>query len=239
KKILKIASKIVAVVLLLFIILVLILSIPAIQTKLGKYATERLNNEFGTNINIARVGLQFNGDVELKRIYVEDYKQDTLISIAELNTSILSVRNLMKGTLNFGDIDIVDLIFNIKKYSGENETNLDVFVAKFENDNPRVNSNKFLMSSSDISIYNGIFRMTNENKDTAKLLEFENLNINATNFLINGSDVSARINTLAFKDSRGFVMKNMSTNFSYTLTNMIFSSLDIETPHSVLKGYLQ
>ena len=225
--------------LLLFIILVLILSIPAIQTKLGKYATERLNNEFGTNINIARVGLQFNGDVELKRIYVEDYKQDTLISIAELNTSILSVRNLMKGTLNFGDIDIVDLIFNIKKYSGENETNLDVFVAKFENDNPRVNSNKFLMSSSDISIYNGIFRMTNENKDTAKLLEFENLNINATNFLINGSDVSARINTLAFKDSRGFVMKNMSTNFSYTLTNMIFSSLDIETPHSVLKGYLQ
>src|SRR5690606_13231910 len=26
---------------------------------------------------------------------------------------------------------------------------------------------------------------------------------------------------------------------SYTLTNMIFSSLDIETPHSVLKGYLQ
>src|SRR5690606_35595537 len=111
-------------------------------------------------------GLQFNGDVELKRIYIEDYKQDTLISIAELNTYILSVRNLMNGTLNFGVIDIVDLLFNIKKSVGENETNLDVFVAKFENDNPRVKCH-FLMSSSDVSIYNGIFRMTDENKETA------------------------------------------------------------------------
>src|SRR5690606_31952045 len=98
--------------------------------------------------------------------------------------------------------------------------------------NPKVKENTFLMSSSDVSISNGIFRMTDENRETAKLLEFENLNINATNFLINGSDVSARINTLAFKDSRGFEMKNMSTNFTYTLTDMIFSDLDIETPHS-------
>ncbi|PKQ46413.1 translocation/assembly module TamB domain-containing protein [Confluentibacter flavum] len=217
----------------------LILSIPAIQTILGKYATNRLNNELGTNINIGKVGLQFNGDVELKKIYVEDYKKGTLISIAELNTSILSVRNLINGKLAFGDIDITDLIFNIKTYQGETDTNLDVFVAKFEDDNPRVEENHFLMSSSDVSIYNGIFRMTDENKESAKLLEFENLNINATNFLINGSDVSTRINTLAFKDSRGFEMKNMSTNFSYSLTDMIFSNLDIKTPNSTLKGYLQ
>ncbi|WP_235841598.1 translocation/assembly module TamB domain-containing protein [Confluentibacter sediminis] len=225
--------------LLLFIILVLILSIPAIQTKLGKYATKRVNDEFGTHIYIDRVGLQFNGDVELKQIYIEDYKKHTLISIAELNTSILSVRNLVNGKLNFGDIDIMELVFNIKTYKGESDTNLDVFVAKFEDDNPRKENSSFLLSSSDVSIYNSVFRMTDENKETTKLLEFENLNINATNFLINGSDVSARINTLAFKDSRGFEMKNMSTNFSYTLTNMIFSNLDIETPHSVLKGYLQ
>jgi len=239
KKVLKIASKIVAVVLLLFIILVLVLSIPAVQTKLGKYATNRLNKEFGTNINIGRVGLQFNGDVELKQIYVQDYKEGTLISIAELNTSILSIQNLINGKLAFGDIDIMDLVFNIKTYIGENETNLDVFVAKFEDDNPRVEENTFLMSSSDVSIYNGVFRMTDENKEYSKLLEFKSLNLNATNFLINGSDVSTRINTLAFKDNRGFEMKNMSTNFSYTLKDMIFSSLDIETPHSVLKGYLQ
>ncbi|TCL67583.1 uncharacterized protein DUF490 [Mariniflexile fucanivorans] len=217
----------------------LVLSIPAVQTSLGKYATKRLNDAFKTNINISRVSLQFNGDVELKDIYIEDFKQDTLIGIAELNTSIISVNNLINGKLTFGDIDIEDLIFNIKTYKGESETNLDVFVHKFEDDNPRKTTSSFLLSSSDVSIYNGIFRLLDENRETTKLLEFTKLNINATNFLINGSDVSTRINTLAFKDSRGLVMKNMMTDFAYTLTDMTFDNLEAKTEHSLLKGDLQ
>ncbi|WP_232333099.1 translocation/assembly module TamB domain-containing protein [Mariniflexile maritimum] len=225
--------------LLLFIILVLVLSIPAVQTSLGNYATKRLNQAFKTNINIDKVSLQFNGDVELKHIYIEDYKKDTLINIDELNTSIINLRNLMNGRLTFGDIDIESLVFNIKTYKGATETNLDVFVHKFEDDNPRKSESSFLLSSSDVSIYNGTFRLLDENKETNKLLEFTNLNINATNFLINGSEVSTRINTLAFNDSRGLVMKNLMTNFSYTLTSMTFANLDAQTQHSTLKGDLK
>ncbi|WP_237230810.1 translocation/assembly module TamB domain-containing protein [Flaviramulus multivorans] len=223
----------------IFIILVLILSIPAVQTKLGKYATKKLNQEFKTNININRVSLQFNGDVELKEIYIQDYKKDTLISIKELNTSILSFTKLYNGNLVFGDIDIINLFFNIKTYSGEDETNLDVFVNKFEDDNPRKEKSEFLLSSSDVSIYNSIFKLSDENRATTKVLHFEGLNINATNFLINGSDVRARINTLAFKDSRGVEVKNMMTDFAYTLTDMTFANLQIKTPNSVLKGDLK
>ena len=223
----------------LFIILVLVLSIPAVQTSLGIYATKRLNQEFKTNINIDKVSLQFNGDVELKHIYIEDYKKDTLISIAELNTSIISIRNLIKGRLTFGDIDIENLVFNIKTYKDASETNLDVFVHKFEDDNPRKSESTFLLSSSDVSIYNGTFRLLDENRETTKVVEFTKLNINATNFLINGSDVSTRINTLAFKDSRGLVMKNMMTNFAYTRSSMTFASLDAQTVHSTLKGDLK
>ncbi|SFZ91830.1 Family of unknown function [Flaviramulus basaltis] len=223
----------------LFIILVLILSVPAVQTKLGKYATKQLNETFKTNININKVSLQFNGDVELKEIYIQDYKKDTLISIKELNTSILSFTNLYNGNLIFGDIDIENLFFNVVTYQGETETNLDVFVNKFEDDNPRKEKSSFLLSSSDVSIYNSIFKLSDENRETTKLLHFEDLNINATNFLINGSDVSARINTLAFKDSRGVVVKNMMTDFSYTLTDMTLANLQIKTPNSILNGDLK
>lgn len=223
----------------LFIILVLILSIPAVQTLVGNFATKKINESYGTNINIDKVGLQFNGDVELKHIFIEDYKKDTLINIAELNTSILNFRNLFNGKLAFGDIDIYGLMFNIKTYKGASDTNLDVFVAKFDDNNPRKEKSGFLLSSSDVSIYDGVFKLYDENKENAKMLHFEGLNINATNFLINGSDVSARINTLALTDSRGVTIKNMVTNFSYTLTDMTFANLEIETVHSVLKGDLK
>ncbi|MBD0832172.1 translocation/assembly module TamB domain-containing protein [Aestuariibaculum sediminum] len=223
----------------MFIILILVLTIPFVQTQLGNYATKKLNEEFKTNINIDRVSMQINGDIELKDIYIQDYKQDTLISVSELNSSIISFKNLVNGKLAFGDIDLEGLVFNIVTYKDEPETNLDVFVRRFEDDNPRTEKSNFLMSSSDVSIYNGVFRLLNENNETAKVLEFKDLNINATNFLINGSDVSARINTLNFKDSRGVVVKNLTTNFSYTLTNMTFANLDIKTPNSRLKGDLK
>ena len=215
------------------------LSIPAVQTSLGKRLTKMLNEDFKTNINIDRVSLQFNGDVEIKNICIEDYKKDTLISIKELNTSILNFRNLYKGNLEFGDIDIEKLIFNIKTYEGSSETNLDIFVNRFEDDNPRTGKSSFLLSSSDVSIYDGVFSLSDENRETINVLHFDDLNINATNFLINGSDVSARINTLSFKDSRGLVMKNMMTNFAYTLQDMTFANLQIKTPGSVLKGDLK
>ncbi|WP_185956454.1 translocation/assembly module TamB domain-containing protein [Changchengzhania lutea] len=217
----------------------LILAIPAVQTQLGRVVTKRINNDFGTNINIDKIGLQFNGDVELKDIYIEDYKQDTLISIAELNTSIISFRNVYNGKLVFGDIDIIDLFFNVKTYIGESNTNLDVFVAKFDDDNPRDKKSSFLLASSDVSIYNGTFKLSDQNRETSKVLDFNKVNINATNFLINGSDVSARINKLSFKDTRGLTLKNMMTDFSYTLADMTFGNLQIETPHSVLKGDLK
>ncbi len=217
----------------------LFLSIPTVQTKLGKYATKRLNDDFGTNINIGKVGLQFNGDVELKEIYVEDYKKDTLFNIEELNTSIISFKNLYENKFAFGDIDLEGLTFNLKTYKGQKDTNLDVFVARFDEENPRKEKSNFLLSSSDVSITNSTFKLSDENRETTQVLKFDDLNINATNFLIKGSDVSMRVNKLAFRDSRGLSMKNMKTNFSYTLQDMTFANLDIETENSQLKGDLK
>ncbi|BAO77536.1 translocation/assembly module TamB domain-containing protein [Winogradskyella sp. PG-2] len=224
---------------LLFLIVFLILGIQAVQTKLGKYATERLNKDFKTDINIGKVGLQLNGDIEFKEILIRDYKKDTLISIGELNSSIISFKNLYNSKLNFGDIDIQDLVFNLKTYKGEVDTNLDVFVDKFDDDNPRVGPSEFLFSSSDVSIEDGIFRLVDENLETPKVFEFSELNANTTNFLINGPNVSSRINTFSFRDSRGIKVKNLMANFDYALDHMTFGDLNIKTEQSELKGDLR
>ena len=173
----------------LFIILVLILSIPSVQTKIGRYATKRINDTYKTNISIGGVGLQFNGDVELLDILIRDFKMDTLISIKELNTSIISYRNIYNNKLNFGDIDLYGLVFNLKTYKGETDTNLDVFVDKLDEDNPTASENPFLLSSSDITIEDGIFNIVDENKEDIEVLSISKLNANVTDFLIDGPNV--------------------------------------------------
>jgi hypothetical protein len=216
---------------------VLLLSIPAVQTRLGKYATKKLNEDFGTNINIAKVGLQFNGDVELMEIYVEDHHNDTLVSIEELNTSVLSFRKLYNNKLTFGDIDVYGMELFIKTYKDERDTSMDVFVAKFDDNKPRAEgAEPFLMSSSDVSIIDSKFHLIDENKEEAKVFTLNNLNINATDFLVLGPDVNARINKLSFTDDRGISVTDMSTNFTYTLSEMNFDQLKMITKSSTLKG---
>jgi len=224
---------------LLLLIVFLILGIPAVQTSLGKYATKKLNEDFKTDINIGKVGLQLNGDIEIKEILIRDHKKDTFIAIGELNSSIISFKNLYNSKLNFGDIDIQNLVFNLKTYQGEEDTNLDVFVEKFEDDNPRQGPSKFLLSSSDVSIEDGIFRLSDENLESPEVFEFSDLNANTTNFLINGPDVSSRINKFSFIDSRGIKVENLMANFVYTLDHMNFGDLNIKTKKSELKGDLR
>ena len=217
----------------------LILGIPAVQTSLGKYATKKLNEDFKTDVNIGKVGLQLNGDIEIKEILIRDHKKDTLIAIGELNSSIISFKNLYNSKLNFGDIDIQKLVFNLKTYQGEEDTNLDVFVDKFEDDNPRQGQSDFLLSSSDVSIEDGIFRLLDENLESPEAFELSNLTANTTNFSINGPNVSSRINKFSFVDSRGIRVENLMANFVYTLDHMNFGDLNIKTKKSELKGDLR
>ena len=218
----------------------LILSIPAVQTRLGQYATKSLNEEFGTNINIERLSLSlFSLNTGLKGIYVEDYKKDTLAYIQKLSTSILNLRNMANGKMEFGDIDVNGLIFYLKTYEGENQTNLDVFVDKLDDGQPRKpGTPPFFMASDEIQISEGTFKLIDENLETQETLNFSNIEIMASDFQILGPEVSLKINDLSLDSKRGIRLEQLSTDFKYTKQQMRFDSLQVKTKQSHLQGNL-
>ena len=71
------------------VFLVVIFSIPAVQTKLARIVTDDLNKDFGTNLEIKKVDLSLLGSVSLKGIEIKDHHQDTLIYSNRIKTSIL------------------------------------------------------------------------------------------------------------------------------------------------------
>lgn len=218
----------------------LILSIPAVQTRMAKYATKTLNEEFGTNININRLSLSlFNLNTGLKGIYVEDYKKDTLVYIEKLSTSILNLRNMANGKMEFGDIGVDGLFLSLKTYEGESDTNLDVFVDKLDDGKPRApGTPPFFMASDEIEIDGSRFRLTDENLENPVTLDFSNLKVVAKGFQILGPDVSLNIEALSLDSKRGIRLKNLATAFKYTKEQMRFDSLSIQTEESELKGNL-
>ena len=75
------------------------MSIPKVQTSLGKSATNYLRTTFNVDINIEKVNLAFLGDVQLNEIFIRDHHLDTLIYAKNLTTSIFSYRNIINNKL--------------------------------------------------------------------------------------------------------------------------------------------
>ena len=236
----KIGVRIVLIIILIGVLATLIFSLPIVQTEIAKYATDSLNKEFGTNINIDRVQFSpFTLSTSIKDIYVEDYRKDTLIHIEKLSTSVLNLRNMVNGDLEFGEIDVDGLFFNMKTYANEVDTNLDVFVDKLDDGQPRApGTPPFFMSASEINVKNGRYRLSDENFESSRILDFKNLSVDSKDFQILGPEVSLRIEELALTSERGVNVEALSTDFRYSKTQMRFDSLQLKTPESHIQGFL-
>ncbi|MCL5244823.1 translocation/assembly module TamB [Cellulophaga sp. 20_2_10] len=212
----------------------------SVQTSLANYATKTINEDYGTNLKIDKLKVNFiTWNTSAKGIYAEDEKKDTLFYIGDLTTSILDIKNLVKGQLEFGDIDIDDLHLKLKRYKGDPSTNLEVFIQKLDDKKPRAAGSKpFKLGSSNVRIENSRFQLIDDNLERPQQLDFKNLNIGATDFLILGPDVSAQINTLTFTSRKGPKVENLTTAFKYSRTQMRFDALEIKTKESNLKGNL-
>ncbi len=219
----------------MLLIVAILLALPVVQTELGKHATDWLKEEYKVDITVEKVAINPFGGVKLKGILVKDHHQDTLAHFNRINTSILSFKKLYeKGHPYFGDLHANTLNFKIKQYKGEKDTNLDRFVAAF--DDGKKSSGKFRLKINSIALQNSRFRYIDENLETPRVLDFTNLNGQLDDFYVKGANVYAYVYKMSFKDHRGLVMKNLTSDFTYTKKNILLNELILETENSSFKG---
>ncbi|HZW78329.1 MAG TPA: hypothetical protein VFF21_08505, partial [Flavobacteriaceae bacterium] len=112
----------------------MVFSIPSVQTWAAAKVTDRLNGDFGTDIHIGRLGLNWRAEIDMREVYIADHHQDTLIYSKELQTNIRSLRKIINGKLHLDKIKLERARFYLKTYKGEETDNLTVFTDKFATD---------------------------------------------------------------------------------------------------------
>lgn len=196
--------------------------------------TTNLNETYGTDINIKRIGLNWKGEVDIREVYIADHHQDTLIYSKEVQTNIISFQNLIKGDLGFGNIALNYAKLYVKTYKGEDTDNLSVFAKKFDTGKPT--TSPFSLFSNDISLKNSRVKITNENLENPDVFILDNVNLVADNFNVKGPEIKANIKELSLVAARGITIKNLQADFSYTETNITLKDLYLETTESKIKG---
>ena len=224
--------------LLLLLFLGILLSLPAVQSYLGKYATDELNKSFGTNISIAKIAITPFGSVKLGDVLVLDHHQDTLLYVKKLNTSILSFKKIYEsGHPYLKDVILHGLDMRIVIYKDEKHSNLDLFIESFDDGSP--SSGKFRMKANKMTVYNSRFQYIDQNLNSPQMLDFTQLNAVIEDFYIKGATVTTFIEGIAFHDHRGLVVKQLTTDFTYTKQNILLDKLEMATPNSEMKGRVE
>jgi TamB, inner membrane protein subunit of TAM complex len=236
KKILKYVLFFLLGIILLLLGLAIALNTPAVQTKLGQYATQWLNKEFKTDITVEEASFTVFGGVKLKKVLIKDHKKDTLFHINVLKTNILDAKKMIDGDLHFGEVRLDGLRFKLKNYKGEKDTNLDKFVALFDDGKPSNSKKKFLLTAKKAHLINSDFTYLDENLNDPLVFSAKKLNAVTSNFKIFGPDVTTKIEEMSFLDNRGLIVNNLTSDFTYTKKNIQLANLDVITPNSKLNG---
>ena len=189
---------------LFFLFLSILLSIPAVQTKIGNIATSKINDDFGVNLTIEKIDLSFLGSVKLKGVKIRDHYKDTLIFVEKLSTSLLNVKRIVDGEVTLKSVSLYDVDFHMKTYKGEKEDNLAVFINSFDDGKPKDSlSNPFILKTSNVYIDNVNFKLINANKKIPVTYQIKNAGGNLQDLAIVGPDFSTNIRGLYFKDKYG------------------------------------
>lgn len=196
-----------------------------------------LNEDYGTNIQIKRLGLNWKGEVDIREVYIADHHNDTLIYSEELQTNVISFRNLIQGDLGFGNIALTNAKLNVITYKGEKADNLTVFAQKFNTG--KKSETPFSLFSNDVVLNNTDVRIINENLDNPNVFILSKVNLEADNLKIKGVEVFANIKALSLIAARGIVIKDLKTDFSYTETAIILKDLILQTNESDIKGDIE
>ncbi|GAA0870987.1 translocation/assembly module TamB domain-containing protein [Gangjinia marincola] len=221
--------------LLLFLLIFIIFSIPAVQTGVARKLTKDLKTRTGVDITVDRVGISYLGEAELKGILIKDHHGDTLIYAKELNTSLLSLKGAYNNKPALGDVYADGLLFNMKRYKDEETDNFSIFIDKLSS-KESTSTKPFKLTSKNIIFTNSHYEYIDENLETPQVVLIDDLAINASDLLVLGKEVSVDVERLAGKEGRGITINSLATEFYYSPQRMSLKNLSLETPHSNLKG---
>ena len=217
--------------------LIVVFSIPFVQTGIARIVTNKINKQYDTNIVVKKVDLSYLGNIKLKNIKINDHHNDSLIYIELLTTSIFSYKNILDNKLEFNGIDLEGVYFYLKTYKDEDNDNLSIFVEKLEGkDSIKSNSPPFLLTSSQLYLDNANFYLYDLNKQDDVVVFYKDIEGYVDEFKIEGPNVYANLRNISLNENHGIAITNLTTNFMYSKSNMTFENTKLETLNSSIQA---
>lgn len=184
---------------------------------------------------VEKVDLSFLGNVNLKGITVKDHQKDSLIYVNSLITSVFNYQDVLNNKLELSEADVSGVIVNMTTHKGEEDDNLSIFIDRFDDGKPS-SGTPFLMTSTRLNLDDVNFILTDRNKGEEPIVFYKKIKGAVEDFKIEGPNVFANIREISFVDDHGIEVTSLSSDFTYTKTQMNFKNTHLKTANSDVHG---
>jgi hypothetical protein len=129
RRILKIFAWIIGSILMLFVLLWILIQIPAVQNFAVKKAVNYVQGKIGTPVRVDRITISFPKKIVLKGLYVENQQKDTLLYGKDIKVDI-SLFKLLKNTVELNELNLNGITSHIQR-SAQGRFNFDYIIDAF------------------------------------------------------------------------------------------------------------
>ncbi|NTW31221.1 MAG: hypothetical protein HGB12_01075, partial [Bacteroidetes bacterium] len=116
--------------LLLFIIIAVLIQIPAIQTKIVKYATSLISSKTNTKVEIKNISISFPKSVVIEGLYLEDTKKDTLLYAGRAKVNI-AFKDLFNNEIHINSLALDEVNLNLSRTETDSLFNYNFLLTAF------------------------------------------------------------------------------------------------------------
>lgn len=130
KKTLKAILWVVGIFVLLFVILAVLIQFPSIQTRIVHVATTFVSDKTHTRVEIRNVSIAFPKSVVMEGLYLEDLKNDTLVSAGKVKVNI-ALYDLLFHKINVSSSALQDVTLHVNRTKTDSLFNFNFLLTAF------------------------------------------------------------------------------------------------------------
>ena len=218
----------------IYLTIVILSHIPAIQNGLGKCVSDALCDKFGTRVTIGRVDLGFINRLIIDDAYIYDKSGKQMLKVSRTSVKI-DLIDLINKKITITSAQFFGLQAYAYKATEASKPNyqfiLDSLASKDTTKHTPLNLkiNSLIIRNGSIR-YRCLWKPASTGKFSLSDLGTNNISAHLIINTVTNDSLNVKIKKLSFKEKSGFELRSMSLHLIANKTNATLRSLNIELP---------
>ena len=218
-----------------YVMLIVLLHIPAIQAFVGDKASAMLAAKLGTKVRIGSVCIGLPGHLVIDRVDICDQRGGHMLRASRISAGV-EILPLFYGRISISSAQLFGMNATLYKDSANAKTNFQFVIDSLSSKTPTAEKRPFDLNIHSLIIRNGIVRY--DQKDIAPTLKhFNTAHIYARNISshiilnrLTNDTISINCKRLSAEEQSGLILKSLSFRFDASRTMARLADLHIELP---------